>query len=210
MNDFTSWAKGCGFVDDKWINLATLDRILITTNVALHGLISSAERDLNRYEFFEIIVRIATQLYRESKVCETVPQAIHKLLNENIYPNSKEVNGEHFRRFHCYNVKVNEILKKNEVPIGKIYSSFTHSKKKYVTLAECREYIKKVGMEVSDMQLGPIFAESMCTLIDTIRDRQKCDAMRYTEFLVFLCRVAYEHYRGTHYENEMLYLKLEK
>jgi len=151
MNDFTSWAKNCNFVDDKWINLATLDRILITTNVALHGLISSAERDLNRYEFLEIIVRIATQLYKESKVCDTVPHAIHKLLVENIYPNSKEVNGEHFRRFHCYNVKVNEILKKNEVPLGKVYASFTHSKKKYITLAECREYIKKVSMDVSEM-----------------------------------------------------------
>jgi hypothetical protein len=34
--------------------------------------------------------------------------------------------------------------------------------------------------------------------------------MKYTEFLVYLCRVAYEHYRGTHYENEMMYLKIEK
>jgi hypothetical protein len=56
-------------VDGKWINLAALDRILITTNVALHGLISSAERDLNRYEFLEIIVRLSNALYKESKVC---------------------------------------------------------------------------------------------------------------------------------------------
>ena len=56
MNDFTSWARHCNMVDDKWLNLAALDRILITTNVALHGLISSAERDLNRYEFLEIIL----------------------------------------------------------------------------------------------------------------------------------------------------------
>ena len=34
--------------------------------------------------------------------------------------------------------------------------------------------------------------------------------MKYTEFLVFICRIAYEHYRGTPYENEMLYLKMEK
>ena len=58
--------------------------------------------------------------------------------------------------------------------------------------------------------MGPIYAESMCTIIDTIRDRQRSDSMKYTEFLVFLCRIAYEHYRGTPYENEMLYLKLEK
>ena len=34
--------------------------------------------------------------------------------------------------------------------------------------------------------------------------------MKYVEFIVFLCRIAYEHYRGTPYENEMMYLKLEK
>jgi hypothetical protein len=161
MNDFTSWANKCNIVDGKWINLAALDRILITTNVALHGLISSAERDLNRYEFLEIIVRLANALYKESKVCESSPEAILKLLNENIFPNSKEVNGEHFRRFQCYNVKVNELLKKNETVIKKIYDSYTHSKKKFITLPECREYIRKVGVDVSEMQVGVIFAESM-------------------------------------------------
>lgn len=34
--------------------------------------------------------------------------------------------------------------------------------------------------------------------------------MKFVEFLVFLCRIVYEHYRGTPYENEMMYLKLEK
>lgn len=34
--------------------------------------------------------------------------------------------------------------------------------------------------------------------------------MKFVEFIVFLCRVTYEHYRGTHYENELMYLKLEK
>lgn len=34
--------------------------------------------------------------------------------------------------------------------------------------------------------------------------------MKFTEFVVFLCRVAFEHYRGSHYENEMMYLKIEK
>lgn len=110
MNDFTSWAKNCNLVDEKWINLAALDRILITTNVALHGLISSAERDLNRYEFLEILVRLANALYKESKVCPTTSTALLKLLQENILPNSKNTDGEHFRRFQCYNVKVNDIL----------------------------------------------------------------------------------------------------
>jgi uncharacterized protein YggL (DUF469 family) len=165
MNDFTSWSNKCNFIDGKWVNLAALDRILITTNVALHGLISSAERDLNRYEFLEVIARIAVALFKESKVCETIPEAIHKLLTENIYPNSREMNGEHFRRFHCYNVKVNEILKKNEQAIKKLYDSFMHSNKKWVTPEECKEFVRKCeGISVSEMQVGPIYAEALMTI----------------------------------------------
>jgi hypothetical protein len=82
--------------------------------VALHGLINNSERDLNRYEFLEVIVRLANAKYFISKICETSPQALQKFLTENIFPNSKEVNGENFRRFQCYNVKVNEILQKND------------------------------------------------------------------------------------------------
>lgn len=33
--------------------------------------------------------------------------------------------------------------------------------------------------------------------------------MKYVEFLVFICRISYEHYRGTPYENEMMHLKIE-
>jgi len=61
-------------------------------------------------------------------------------------------------------------LKKNESVLKKVYNSYTHNKKKFITLPECREYIKKVGLDVSEMQVGVIFAESMQTLVDTIID----------------------------------------
>ncbi|MFO0117199.1 MAG: hypothetical protein ACK521_06160 [bacterium] len=41
-------------------------------------------------------------------------EAIEKILHENIFPNAKHVDGENFRKRDCYNVKTNEILKKNE------------------------------------------------------------------------------------------------
>ena len=33
--------------------------------------------------------------------------------------------------------------------------------------------------------------------------------MKFVEFLVFLCRIAYEHYKGGPYDGEQLYLKLD-
>jgi hypothetical protein len=150
--------------------MAACDRILITTNVAIHGKISNAERDLNRYEFLELIVRMANALYKESKVCQTTPDAVKRLLEVNVYPNSKSVDGEKFRRFNCYNVKVNELLKKNEPVLKKVYESYTHAKKKYILFSECKEYIVKTELPISQLMVGVIFSESMQTLIDTISD----------------------------------------
>jgi hypothetical protein len=34
--------------------------------------------------------------------------------------------------------------------------------------------------------------------------------MQYNEFLVFIARVTYEHYKKTNYHNELMYIKIEK
>ena len=34
--------------------------------------------------------------------------------------------------------------------------------------------------------------------------------MQPFEWLVFMCRITFEHYKGTVYENELMYIKLEK
>jgi len=54
--------------------------------------------------------------------------------------------------------------------IKKIYDSYTHQKKKFIRLDECREYVLKAELKVSQLQTGVLFAESMMTLIDTIID----------------------------------------
>jgi len=60
--------------------------------------------------------------------------AIDTFIEEYIYPRCRTMNGEHFRKYFCYNVKTNEVIKKNEVNLMLLYKSFTHSKQKYVTL----------------------------------------------------------------------------
>ena len=58
MNDFTSFVHRSELFD-KNINLATMDRTLIATNVSTNKYKNSSERELHRYEFVEIIVRLA-------------------------------------------------------------------------------------------------------------------------------------------------------
>ena len=46
------------------------------------------------------------------------------LLSEYIYPNAMNMDGDKFRKYYCYNVGTDTILKKNEVPIKKLFESF--------------------------------------------------------------------------------------
>ena len=170
MNDFTSFSHTTKILDGEIINLAALDLILVASCVSHHQYVQSATLDMTRYEFMEMIVRVAQDRYRATKVCRTLCDAIQKTLDDLIYPNAKNMDGEHFRRYYCYNIKTNEILKKNEGKIKYLYDSFTHAKKKFVTMPECQAFVRKVNLNSSEMMVGAIYAESMMTIIDTIRD----------------------------------------
>ena len=110
MNDFTSFANQTSILDHKYINLAALDLLFVATNVSANKFIQSAERDLNRYEFVEMIVRTALFRFKDTKLAPNTCKAIEMLLEELIYPNARSMNGEHFRKYYCYNLKINEIL----------------------------------------------------------------------------------------------------
>ena len=164
---------------------------------------------MTRYEFMEMIVRVAQDRYKATKVCRTLCDAITKTLETLIYPHAKHMDGEHFRRYYCYNIKTNEILKKNETKIRYLYESFTNPKKKHVTMPECQAFVRKVNLNISEMMVGALYAESMMTIIDTIRDLQRPNYMKYVEFIVFLCRISHEHFAKTEHADELLYLKLD-
>ena len=131
------------------------------------------------------------------------------LFAEYIYPASRNMNGEYFRKYFCYNVKTNEILSRNSSQIEKLYKSFTHSKKRYITLAECQSFVRKVDLKISEMMVGAMYAESMMTIIDNMSVDTRNNQMKYVEFIVFICRITHEHYESTDFKTELLYKKLD-
>jgi len=124
MNDFTSFSNQCGILDHTNIKLADLDLILVATCVSINEYVSSAEKDMQRYEFMEMLVRVAHERLKDKNYAKSVPDAIEKVLYDMVYPNARTMDGENFRRYYCYNVKTNEILKKNEQHIKKVYESW--------------------------------------------------------------------------------------
>ena len=209
MNDFTSFGNRTKIIDGKNLLLANLDLLLVATNVSTHSYKNNAERDLQRYEFYEIIVRIANFRYKEKNIVKTTSQAIEKVLSTFIYPHARSVEPEFFRKKHCYNVGTNEIMQQNESVLRKIYDAHTNSKKKYITLEECSAYLRKVDVDVSEKMVGMIYVESMMTIVDTVRDQMRPNMMKFVEFIVFICRISAEHFKGTQHEQEPLSLKID-
>lgn len=167
-NDFTYWCKKTQILDGVTVDLATFDRTFILTNVNTHGITNSADRNLNRYEFLEIIARFAKIKYMECSpiVCRTLPESINKILSDCIYPNASSSDGLDFRQRQLYNVRVNEILRRNLSVIEKIYKSQNsiisyHNKKKFIELDECKRYVHEVGIKISEMMISVIFYESI-------------------------------------------------
>lgn len=53
-----------------------MDRLFITTNVTMEKMEDNPERELTRYEFYEILVRLAAAKYKDPNITETYAEAL--------------------------------------------------------------------------------------------------------------------------------------
>lgn len=66
--------------------MTTIDRVFIATNVELVEQEDNPDRDLCRFEFFEIICRLGAAKYKDSGNVSTWDAAVKAILEKNIIP----------------------------------------------------------------------------------------------------------------------------
>ena len=88
--DFVSHCNDWGIVD-KNLTQADIDRIFVATNFEEEDLEDNDDSSLCRYEFSEILIRMAKTKYEEKGICSTVAESFEKLLVEYIIPNTCEI-----------------------------------------------------------------------------------------------------------------------
>ena len=157
----------------------------------------------------EVIVRLSLSKYKDPKIVPNLHMATEKILLEDIIPKNPAVDGLNFREAHMYNLKVDEIFKKNEGVITKLYETFLNPNKRFITLEECTKLLKQADLNVNDSRVSPCYAESMMSRIDTLSDLSSLQQMKYVEFLVFIARVSHEVYIKTKQEHLGLHLKID-
>lgn len=169
LNDTTEFVRRSELFG-KHLSLARMDQIMINTNVSNNKYKVSAERELHRYEFVEFIVRLGLNLYREPKRVDSILEAIDAIVAGDIIPRNPAVDGLNFREEHMYNLKVDEIIKRNLPVLQRLFEQFLTPNKKFITLEECTKLLKKADIIISDLRMNPCYAESMMSRIDTLSD----------------------------------------
>lgn len=118
-----------------------MDRCFIATNTLCKSGIPKDpnERTLHRYEFIDILIRVAYAKYRESKICMNLHDSIENLILKDILPHHQNhtLDGNKFRQEFLYGKelsKIHEILKKNEVVIKKLYAANLGPDSRYIDM----------------------------------------------------------------------------
>jgi hypothetical protein len=62
FTDFCTVSK----IPDKFCTIAKIDMAFIATNVELESIVENPDRDLNRYEFYEIVLRLGIEKFKKS------------------------------------------------------------------------------------------------------------------------------------------------
>jgi len=106
---------------DRNMNMATFDKNFVATNASINGVKSPSDRELNRYEFIELMVRTAKSKYLEPKVHHELYECMERLIEKDLVPNIPQVEGAVFRTTHAYNSIVNMLLFKNHIVLRRLY-----------------------------------------------------------------------------------------
>lgn len=131
------------------------------------------------------------------------------MIVKEIIDHNPRVEGFRFREAHMYNLKCDEIFRKNEMPIKQLQDQFHNASKKYLSFSDCQKMLQKADIEISTNNCMKFFAESLMSRIDTLSDLSVMHKMIYVEFLCFISRVSHFAYEETKYHKLGLHLKID-
>jgi len=167
----------------------------IATNVELERNDENPDRDLNRAEFFEILLRIANDKFKKPKLAETYAQALRKLIREHLLVYYDPVmTYQDWREKYLWTLEVEDIFKINAAALQRLYktSQQQSSLKRFWTMKDCINMVSFCSeLGISENQVKMAYTYSKITVINEDSDNLDYNKMTYIEFLEFIGRLAY-------------------
>jgi hypothetical protein len=175
--------------------LTDIDRMIIATCKTYHGI--KTKEQLCRYEFWEILVRIAKIKYMEKDdKAKTNDKALELLIDNHF---KKDLLGlqtsQKFREEHIWHLDIDDLYRSNEAIIGELYRHFLEGEDAHtgrpntqLDLRQCLVIGPLLDLTADDISLA--YSYSKTIFIDEIKTYRQYGCMKLAEFYDFLVRLA--------------------
>lgn len=210
MIDFTNLCNSWKIVNKRDLSIKDIDILFFAVNFEEVGggaadLEDNPDKELCRYEFFEIIVRMAKLKFENQKLGLTVAQATQKLITDYISKYSLEQEWHGMRSRDIWTLEVHDVLEANQSGIQQFYAWWIKKKsskhgRKLMHLDDMHEQMAmipklsqqtiKEETKLSEVQTTLCFANSKYLQTDEMCDAEKLMLIKFDEFLEYICRVA--------------------
>lgn len=153
---------------------------------------------LVRYQFTELLVRIAHDRYLRPKIVQTITEALKLLINEKIGPSLTQNNSNTWREKEYLCETVDVILKAYKPIIDNIFKTYSGRKslpgqKPFMCIEEFRQMCfdgKIIPEKFPARELDGCFVLAMMVQVDELFEKKHVE-MTFVEFLEALCRVCW-------------------
>ena len=153
---------------------------------------------LVRYQFTELLLRIAYDRYVRTKICPSLPEAFALFLEEKIGAVVRSYNSHVWRQQEYLHETVDIVLKSYKPVIDTVYKLYSGKKslpgqKAFMSIEEFRQLCidsKIVNERIAARELDACFVLAMMVQVDELYEKKHVE-MTYVEFLEALCRTCW-------------------
>ena len=174
------------------------------------------DKQLIRFEFIELLVRIANDKYlRNDRIAggaraQTITEAFELLIEENVPKGSRAAEWQGFRDNSLWCVDVNDVLEANLDLLRKVYKSYTSPVAHQMSLDGAIDLLaNKADNGMNDRDALYCYGMSKMTVVDENNDSKRYDSLVFVEFLEMVCRAANLKFSGSELESIALARKVE-
>jgi len=102
--------------------MSIIDTLFVASNFDEKRQVENPDRFMCRYEFYEIIPRIAEKKYLDSNICKTLPEAVEMVLKENLLKHFDSIIPWHeWRVDHLWNINIDDLYFANMSSLVTLY-----------------------------------------------------------------------------------------
>jgi len=202
------------YIDEShgWCKKRDIDLVFVSANVEDKDSSSdnkeknqvNADKALMRFEFLQVLARLAINKYVKSGEVPDVSDAIEHLIHTNLLgmlPDDAKHDEDVFRRARLYKIPVADMLRKYQKPLRVLFDFYARSgsndlanreKNTLLSQTEWTVMLHECGVidhELTEREGRLCFIWSQTLVTDEVKRREKMIHLSFVDFLEALCRL---------------------